>query len=115
MFPRGFPGLALLFLRASAAIALLFNCYVHRDEISNWMLLAAALISLALCVGLLTPVAAITGLLLHGMIWIHADTVRVIAAVIVTLDVLALAMLGPGAYSIDAWRFGRRIVVIPPP
>ena len=77
-------------------------------------MLAITLISFALSIGLLTPVAAMTGLLLHGMIWVHTDTVRVIAAVIVTLDVLALAMLGPGAYSIDAWRFGRRIVVIPP-
>ena len=29
------------------------------------------------------------------------------------LDALALAMLGPGAHSIDAWLFGRREIVIP--
>jgi hypothetical protein len=31
-----------------------------------------------------------------------------------TLSALALVMLGPGAYSIDARRFGRRVVVLPP-
>jgi uncharacterized membrane protein YphA (DoxX/SURF4 family) len=31
----------------------------------------------------------------------------------VALDALALAMLGPGAHSIDAWLFGRREIVIP--
>jgi len=32
---------------------------------------------------------------------------------LVAADALALAMLGPGAHSIDAWLFGRREIVIP--
>jgi uncharacterized membrane protein YphA (DoxX/SURF4 family) len=35
------------------------------------------------------------------------------AAALVAADALALAMLGPGALSIDAWLFGRREIVIP--
>jgi hypothetical protein len=35
-------------------------------------------------------------------------------AAIAILNALALALIGPGAYSIDARRFGRRIVVLPP-
>jgi uncharacterized membrane protein YphA (DoxX/SURF4 family) len=31
------------------------------------------------------------------------------------IDALALALLGPGAYSLDSRRFGRRLVVLPPP
>jgi putative oxidoreductase len=115
MFPRGLPGLALLLLRASAAIALLFNCYLHRSDVSGWIQPVVLLISLALCAGLLTPIAAIAALLSHGLIWANADDIRVVVAVVVTLDALALAMLGPGAYSIDGFRFGRRVVVIPPP
>lgn len=114
MFPRGLPGLALLFLRASAAISLLFNCYAHRGDLSGWILLAAVLISLALFAGFLTPIVAMAGLLFHGLIWVNADAVRIIAVVIVSLDAVALAMLGPGAYSIDGYTFGRRVVVIPP-
>ena len=30
----------------------------------------------------------------------------------VAVDALALAMLGPGAYSIDAWLFGRREILV---
>jgi putative oxidoreductase len=115
MFPRGLPGTALLCLRASAGIALLFNCYVHQSEISGWIQPAVLLICLALFAGLFTPIAAMAALLLHGLIWANTDDVRVIVAVVVTLDALALAMLGPGAYSIDGFRFGRRVVVIPPP
>ncbi len=32
-----------------------------------------------------------------------------------SLDALALAWLGPGAYSIDAYRFGRRVTGAPQP
>jgi hypothetical protein len=39
-------------------------------------------------------------------------------ALVVTLvpaiDALALALLGPGAYSLDSRRYGRRVVVLPP-
>ena len=31
-----------------------------------------------------------------------------------SLDAAALAMLGPGAYSLDARRFGRRVIHFPP-
>jgi hypothetical protein len=34
---------------------------------------------------------------------------------VLSLDALALALLGPGAYSVDSRRFGRRLVVLPPP
>jgi len=30
-------------------------------------------------------------------------------AVVVGLDAVALALLGPGAYSVDSYRFGRRV------
>ena len=35
------------------------------------------------------------------------------AALIVTVNAVALVLLGPGAYSIDAYLFGRREIVIP--
>jgi hypothetical protein len=31
----------------------------------------------------------------------------------VIVDAIALALLGPGAHSIDAWLFGRREIIIP--
>ena len=37
MFPPGMPGLALLLLRASVAMALLLDSYGHRRDLSGWL------------------------------------------------------------------------------
>jgi len=68
-----------------------------------------------LCVGFLTPMVAILALLFHALAWSSPSIGSAGTTAIAVLDALALAMLGPGAYSIDAYRFGRRVVVLPPP
>lgn len=115
MFPRGLPGLALLLLRVSTVLALLLNCYLNRSEISAWIQLGAVLIALCICVGFLTPIAASTALLFHVLVWFSTAGISSTALIVVALDALALALLGPGAYSIDGYRFGRRVVVLQPP
>jgi hypothetical protein len=117
MFPPGLPGLALLLLRASVAIALLVETYAHRHAIPVWIQVVATLISLTISVGYLTPIAAAVTLVSHASIGLAlGDGVDGVAAAIVcSLDALALALLGPGAYSVDSRRFGRRLIVLPPP
>src|SRR5262249_16919005 len=114
MFPPGWPGLALLSLRLSVALALLADIHGLREAIAGWIY--AAVISLAVCLGagLATPVSACVALTAHVVIWSCVGVGNPASATIVTLDALALALLGPGAYSIDAYRFGRRVVVFPP-
>jgi hypothetical protein len=114
MFPRGLPGLALLLLRASVAFALLLEYYGPRPGNSGWIQGAAILLSLALCAGYMTPIAAVMGLMFHGVVWSGLGVDSTAVATIVLLDAMALAFLGPGAYSVDAYRFGRRVVVLPP-
>jgi hypothetical protein len=114
MFPLGLPGLALLLLRASVALALLLQCYVERQALSGWIQAAATAIAAALCVGYLTPIAAASALLLHGSIWFGAGIDGAAWAIIVAFNGIALALLGPGAYSLDSRLFGRRLVVLPP-
>jgi uncharacterized membrane protein YphA (DoxX/SURF4 family) len=95
---------------------------VHGAELSvaGWALAALAVLSgLGLVAGFLTPGAA------AGVTVSTLAIAATSAAVDVTLaghwrgaglvaaDALALAMLGPGALSIDAWLFGRREIVIP--
>jgi uncharacterized membrane protein YphA (DoxX/SURF4 family) len=116
MFPPGLPGVALLLLRVSVAMALLADNYAHRDGLPGWFHALAILISLVISVGYLTPVAAAAALLLHALIWLTLGAVvdGLTVTLILSLDAVALALLGPGAYSLDSRRFGRRLVVLPP-
>jgi hypothetical protein len=110
MFPPGLPGVGLLLLRSSVAIALLLEG--HRQP--GWIQAAAILLSITLFAGYVTPIAAGIGLLFHGLIWLTSGGGSAALLSIVSLDITALALLGPGAYSVDASLFGRRVVVLPP-
>jgi hypothetical protein len=114
MFPRGLPGLALFLLRASTAIAVVIECYAHRSELPGWIQATACVISIALCAGFLTPIVALAGLAIHGLIWLGLDGVPFAFILIRFLDAVAVTLLGPGAYSVDGYRFARRLVVLPP-
>jgi hypothetical protein len=50
----------------------------------------------------------------HALVWIGWGGDSVAVALLMCLDAVALALLGPGAYSIDSYRFGRRVVVLAP-
>jgi hypothetical protein len=112
MFPLGLPGIGLLLLRFSVAIALLLEGYGHRQP--GWIPAAAILLSIPLFAGYMTPIAAAIGLLFHALTWLTWGGGTAALVSIVSLDITALALLGPGAYSVDASLFGRRIVVLPP-
>jgi hypothetical protein len=114
MFPRGLPGVALLLLRASVALALLLESFGHRQGLSVWAVGVALLLALALCAGYLTPIAAGLVFVAHALVWSFLEVASAPVAAIVALNAVALAFLGPGAYSVDSYLFGRRVVVIPP-
>jgi len=116
MFPPGLPGLALLLLRLSVAVALLLHSYAYRDALPGWVHGTAILISLVVSVGYLTPLGAVAALAYHMLmglgLGVGVDAMAL--ALVPSIDALALALLGPGAYSIDSRRYGRRVVVLPP-
>jgi hypothetical protein len=116
MFPPGLPGLALLLLRLSVASALLLDTYSHTATLPGWLDGIAVAISLVVSVGYLTPLVAAAALVFHALLGVAfgVDLGGAAVAIILSLDALALALLGPGAYSIDSRRFGRRLVVLPP-
>jgi hypothetical protein len=115
MFPAGWPGFALLLLRASVAMALLLENVAHRHGLSRWIIGPSLVVCAALGAGFLTPIAAAIALGLHVLIWTSLNVDTLGAAAIICVDAVALALLGPGAYSFDSRRFGRRIVVQTPP
>jgi hypothetical protein len=111
MFPGGAPGFALVLLRASVTTGLLLNAGSGPCH-QAWLLAATVALSTALCVGFLTPIAA---LLTIPAYLIETTGLRVASAEMVAalLQTIALSLLGPGSCSIDAFLFGRRIVVLP--
>jgi putative oxidoreductase len=103
----------LLCLRFSAAISLVLGSFSHGHGLPNWIQATAIFLSIALLAGYMTPIAAAIGLLCDGLMWFRLG-VSAHSAILVGLDMTALALIGPGAFSADAYRYGRRILVPPP-
>jgi hypothetical protein len=110
MFPDGLPGIALVLLRGSVASTVLIHGYARHGTSPAWEMAAFALLSILLAGGILTPVLALVALAVQ---WIGFPDFTVADIVIVgacSANALALSLLGPGAYSLDARRYGRRVV-----
>ena len=111
MFPGGWPGAGLLVLRLAAAIPLIIGGGVAvRDSpqsVPHAIHFATIGVGSLLLAGLWTPVAGALQSIIG--VWIvlshrgHADLNLLLAVL-----GLSLAMLGPGAWSIDAMLFGRK-------
>jgi hypothetical protein len=77
-----------------------------------WMLAISIPLSALLCLGFLTPVAA---LLTIPVYLIDTANLRITpgSVLIPICQAIALSLLGPGSYSVDARLYGRRVFVIP--
>jgi len=120
-FPNGWPGTGLLLLRACLALAIIYFGVPGLSHPSETMVLAQDLIATAggifLLGGLWTPV--IGALVALDEVWIALSLFpprRQEMWIHIFLAILAVsaAMLGPGAWSIDARLFGRRRLAINP-
>jgi putative oxidoreductase len=63
--------------------------------------------------GIWTPVCCALLIAINGFSLFAGDATAIHCHVVGALLVASLALVGPGAYSIDSRLFGRRIVVIP--
>lgn len=115
MFPVGLPGLALVALRASVVLGLTASVFGGGSGAVLWLQVVGVVLSASLVLGWLTPIAALAAIATHVAVWALVGPPGAVLMAITALDAVALCLLGPGAYSVDSYRFGRRVVVLPPP
>jgi uncharacterized membrane protein YphA (DoxX/SURF4 family) len=127
-FPDGRSGLGLLLLRAIAGGVLAWCGGVwfvswHDPRIFTMLAAAFELTSgVALLLGYLTPLASVFAALTSlgiAVAWLpipsgslDPSAIRLSAGFVAVIAV-SLSCLGPGAFSIDARRYGRREIIIP--
>jgi uncharacterized membrane protein YphA (DoxX/SURF4 family) len=110
-FARGWPGAALFCLRLTAAAAAFrFGVGAWGAERSLFVAVTESVVGLLLSLGLWTPIAG--GVLAALAVWSgFAAASDPWAHMLVTAISVALAFLGPGAFSIDARLFGRKRLI----
>lgn len=119
-FPSGVRGSALLLLRlalSGSLVALAIATHAADVEL-RYMDIVRSLIWLAsgvlVGVGFLTPVAqflVVISLAASPTVEVHAEWLPTALLLVIAVS---LGLLGPGAYSVDAYSFGRREWNIPP-
>ena len=109
MFPDGLPGLALLLLRLSTAITVVESVSGTFQGGPKWYFWGLIPLGAALFAGFLTPVASLLAIGVQ-LLRFTAATSNPVWLTVTIMNSLALAILGPGAYSFDALRFGWRRV-----
>jgi uncharacterized membrane protein YphA (DoxX/SURF4 family) len=123
-FPRGLPGIGLLVLRLVIGAKLVIEASsCMRDpqglKLGVWLLALLALgIGASFVLGFLTQlVAGVSALACAAVYFWHpawASSFQNLPSLDAIGVALAIALLGPGALSLDAYFFGRRKIVIPP-
>jgi putative oxidoreductase len=125
-FPSRWPGVGLLLLRATTGVtaavqAGLYLSTTVRPTVGIWLVgLAVIACGVSLAIGWLTPgCSTAIGLGYAAVAFSRFQTVDSaifldwLAALFGLIAALAIALVGPGAFSLDAHLFGRREIVIP--
>lgn len=124
-FPDGWPGLGLLLLRATAGAGLAvcgYACLVYQDPGFSTIAVATlpVAIGLFLLVGYLTSFASVVAVLISSSVALarfpaaNIDFIAIrVNCIFTAITAVALACLGPGAFSLDARRYGRHEIIIP--
>jgi putative oxidoreductase len=112
-FPNSWPGAGLLLLRFAAGFSLVGIASMLGnlgDTAALFLRCASVGVAILFLIGLATPAAGIIDAAIQVGILVlekHYDSSFMLVAAIG----VALAMLGPGAWSLDAWVFGRKRIV----
>lgn len=113
-FPTGAPGCGLVLLRVVAALSLQADASGHLVLTQQASIpgVALLLLSIALLVGLFTPVVALVAAAIEATMLGTSASAGIALMLQGPMICVALALLGPGGYSLDARLFGSRVVVL---
>jgi len=119
-FPNGRPGAGLLLLRIVVGVVIALYCLQGLSPAGNSLNIRAfALVRVVgatlILIGFLTPVSAVSVCGASAALWFlgASETFEGLNTTFLIAICTALALLGPGAWSIDARLFGRREILIP--
>lgn len=112
MFPPGWPGVGLLLLRVAVAARAVTCAVAAHGQLPGCATVSLFALALVVGVGILTPVASVLVIIVQLAVARRLGLPDAYDAFVSVLVATALAALGPGAYSVDARRFGRRIVLV---
>lgn len=106
-FPDGLAGVALLLLRGSLALFLVMTP-VGALSLPLWLFFLLGLAAIALSIGVATRILAGLCAVAGAVVVLHMGSAMAMPFVTQAIDAAALALIGPGAFSVDARLFGRR-------
>ena len=117
----------MLLLRAIVGFAAIVQAFLYLSRggksSAGGLLLGVLLAISGIClvIGFLTPIASIlagVGCVASNTSWLPTPVTTLFDGQLVSLEMIvmavSIAMLGPGAFALDARLFGRREIVIPP-
>jgi hypothetical protein len=106
---------ALTLLRLSAAILLAGAClYAARRSFNPLLVIALGLCAMLLLAGLATRFVAVACAAAAAGVGANLNDWRGALLALETLNLVSIGLLGAGAYSIDAYLFGRRVIKLDP-
>lgn len=115
-FPNAWPGAGILVLRIATGIALIFSGVPELRGVPHSGLVAAHIlvvcVGISLLAGFWTPIAGTLQALVELWIFLSHGGQASLHLMLLALGV-GLAMVGPGAWSVDALLFGRKRIHIP--
>jgi uncharacterized membrane protein YphA (DoxX/SURF4 family) len=110
-FPNGGPGAALLLLRFAVGGFLVLGEFFIASRFAPEMHAAFVMLGCALVLGLWTPVMATIAAVMEGLAALTGGGNPSTQFLLIVLTI-GLALLGPGAWSLDARVFGRKRIDI---